>query len=398
MAACQCRLSTIRRFCTLPVMHDASDSGPRRTGGQRYRVVVVGLEHYHVTGWVETLEDFADELDIVALYDPDPERARLLAPTHHDPALPAALGDRYRALPVETELAALTKLHAPDIALVTLPDRDAPSAIEHLARAGVHLIIDKPAARSAAEARRAFDAVRRSGVRAVVGLTRRYSPATRAARSFIGEGLLGPLVSAEAVFVASSVRVRDPDNMLFDPRRSGGGVLRWLGVHDLDTLLWLTGEPVVEVSAMAGSVGLPRGSVEDVISVALRFSGGGIGTVHQAYALPARGYRTWLALRGLDASVELRGEEEIALLTAGGPGGALREEVRRFEVPPAGGYGASGRAAVQDLLGAIRDGRPTVVDGEALVAAHELVDAAYESARTGRRVRLGTQGQGRTVG
>ena len=41
---------------------------------RRLRVGVVGLAHYHVTGWVETLEGFADELEIVALYDADPER------------------------------------------------------------------------------------------------------------------------------------------------------------------------------------------------------------------------------------------------------------------------------------------------------------------------------------
>ena len=379
-------------------MHDVGVSGQPRNDSRRYRAVVVGLEHYHVTGWVETLEGFDAELEIVALYDPDPERGRRLGPTHHDPSLRPALGDRDRDVPVETDLSRLIERYAPDIALITLPDRDAPAAIEQLARAGVHMVIDKPAARSAAEARQAFDAVRVAGIQVVVGLTRRYSPGPRAARAFIADGGLGPLVSAEAVFVASSVRVRDPNNMLFDAQRSGGGILRWLGIHDLDTLLWLTGEPVVEVSAMAGRVGHRGLAVEDVISVALRFAGGGIGTVHQAYALPARGYRSWLALRGLDASLELHDENELVVLTAGGPGDGVREDVRRFEVPPSGGYGASGHAAVRDLLGAIREGRATAADGDALVAAHELIDAAYESARTGRRVRLGTQGRGRTVG
>ena len=59
---------------------------------RRLRVGVVGLAHYHVTGWVETLEGFADELEIVALYDADPERGRTLAPPHHDPSLRPALG------------------------------------------------------------------------------------------------------------------------------------------------------------------------------------------------------------------------------------------------------------------------------------------------------------------
>ena len=116
--------------------------------GRRLRLGVVGLAHYHVTGWVETLEGFEDDIDIVALYDPDPERARTLAPPHHDPSLRASLGERYRDLPVETRLEDLIARHALDIALVTLPNADAPEAIEELASAGVHMLIDKPAARS----------------------------------------------------------------------------------------------------------------------------------------------------------------------------------------------------------------------------------------------------------
>src|SRR4051812_11777744 len=148
---------------------------------RRLRVGVVGLDHYHVTGWVETLEGFPDDLEIVALYDPDPERGRALAPRHHDPSLRASLGDRYGSLPFETRLDDLIDRHALDIAMVTLPNADAPAAISRLASAGVHLLVDKPAARSAAELRDAAATVDASGVRCVVGLTRRYAPAFRAA-------------------------------------------------------------------------------------------------------------------------------------------------------------------------------------------------------------------------
>ena len=356
-------------------------------GARRLRVAVVGLDHYHVTGWVETIEGFPDELEIVALYDPDPERARTLAPPHHDPSLRPGLGERYRSLPVETRLDELITGHALDLALVTLPNSDAPTAIERLARAGVHLLVDKPAARNAREARQAFDVARAAGVRVVVGLTRRYSPAHRAAREMISAGRMGRLISAEAVFSTSSVRVRDPRNPLFDPTRSGGGILSWLGIHDIDCLLWLGGESVVEVGAMAGSVGHPGLAVEDVISVALRFAGGAIGTVHHAYALPARGYRSSLALRGQEASLELGLGDELIVLTAGADG-ELREDRTSFDAPAVPGYGATGRAAVRDLLDSIRDGHDTQAGGEVLVRALEVIDAAYESARTGSRVPL----------
>ena len=225
--------------------------------------------------------------------------------------------------------------HDLDIALVTMPNADAPAAIERLAEAGVHLIVDKPAARSAGELRPAAAAVRSSGVRVVTGLTRRYTPAARAARDLIAAGDLGRLVAAEASFATGSVAVRDPANLLFDRARSGGGVLSWLGVHDVDALLWLSGEPIVEVVAMTGSVGHAGLAVEDVASVGVRFAGGAVGTIHGGYDLPARGYRGRLALRGLARSVELAGEDELVVLARGDDG--LLAETRRTFTGHAGG-------------------------------------------------------------
>ena len=349
------------------------------------RLGVVGLAHYHVTGWVETLEGFADEIEIVALHDPDPDRARTLAPPYHDPSLRPSLGERHRGLPVETRLDDLIARHRLDVALVTLPNADAPGAIVALAAAGIHLLIDKPGARSAAEAQQAAAAVEEAGVRAVVGLTRRYSPAFRAAREIVASGQLGRLVAVEAVFAASSVAVRDPANLLFDRERMGGGILSWLGIHDIDALLWLTGEPITEVSAMIGSVGEPGLQVEDVASVGIRFGGGAVGTIQHSYSLPATGYRGRLALRGLDASLEIGLDDDLVVVTRAA-GGGLEASRRTFDVPAAPGYGAQGRAAVADLLGAIRDGRESDAPMGIVVQALQVVDAAYASAGSGRHV------------
>ena len=351
------------------------------------RVGVVGLAHYHVTGWVETLEGFADQLEIVALFDSSPERARTLAPAHHDPALRASLGERYRHLPVETRLDNLIARHALDVALVTLPNAEAPAAIATLASAGIHMLIDKPAARSASEAQAALDRIHASGVRTVVGLTRRYAPAARAAREMVVSGRLGRLVAAEAVFAASSVAVRDPANLLFDRNQSGGGILSWLGIHDIDALLWLTGEAITEVSAITGTVGHPGLEVEDVASVSVRFAGGAVGTIHHSYSLPARGYRGHLAVRGLGASIELGLDDDLVLLSRADDGSLLRSE-QAFTVRETGGYGAQGHAAVADLLGAIREGRESEAPFDVLVRALQVVDAAYESSRTRSHVRL----------
>lgn len=56
-------------------------------------------------------------------------------------------------------------------------------------------------------------------------------------------------------------------NPIFDRAAMGGGVLHRLGGHDLDALQWPCGEPIVEVQAMAGTVGGEAIAVEDTVSM-----------------------------------------------------------------------------------------------------------------------------------
>jgi predicted dehydrogenase len=354
----------------------------------KLRVAIVGLDHYHVTGWVESLEQFADRLEIVALYDPNPEVGERLAPFYHDPGLSPALAAAYRALPFETDLAALIDRHRPDLALVTLPNAAAPAAIAQLARPGVHLLVDKPAARTAGEAATAFAAARAAGVKVAVGLTKRYGRGWQDARAMVASGRLGRLFAAEAIMVTSSVRVRDPRNPLFSRAISGGGVLHWLGVHDVDLLLWLSGERVVEVQAMAGTVNGEAIDVEDAISVALRFAGGAIATVHYAYALPRPGYDGYVALRGSGGSVKLTPEGRLTWLGPGSTEDPLVAQETTYTTAKVPGYGAGGLAIIDDLLGAIAEDRDPLATGEDLVRALRVIEAAYRSAESGTRVRV----------
>jgi UDP-N-acetyl-2-amino-2-deoxyglucuronate dehydrogenase len=348
----------------------------------RLRLGVIGIDHYHSTGWVESLEQFPDEIEIVALYDPDPTISRSLAPRFHDPSLSAALSRPYLDLPFYTDLESLLSRERLDLALVTLQNRDAPRAIERLAAASVHLLIDKPAARSAAEARQAFEAVERSGIRATVGLTRHFDPAWLQARELVTAGRLGRLLSAEAVFVTSSVRVRDPANHLFARELSGHGILLWLGIHFVDGLLWLTGEPIVEVQAAIANVGKDAIDVEDAASVTVRFDGGALGFLYLSNALPRPASDGYTAVRGAQGSIKLTLDRVMTWIDSG------RTEEQRYPATRAVGYGPEALLLIRDLLEAIRTGRQPRVTGRDLVRALDVIDAVYESAARGRPVRV----------
>jgi UDP-N-acetyl-2-amino-2-deoxyglucuronate dehydrogenase len=352
----------------------------------RLRLGVVGIDHYHSTGWVESLEWFDDVIDIVALYDPDPEIGRTLAPRYHDPSLSPSLAPKYRERPFYTDLDKMLAEQHLDLALVTLVPRDAPAAIEKLAAAGVHMLVDKPVARNAADARRAFEAVRRAGVKATVGLGKRLAFGWLDGKRMIESGRLGRILSAESIFVTSSVAVRDPRNHLFSAERSGHGILHWLGVHDVDALVWMSGERIVEVQAMTANVGGNPIDVEDAISVAFRFSGGGLGTLHFVNAFPRPNSDGYMAFRGSEGSIKISSDGNLTFVGPGTRANPLRVEERRYEAMDPGGYGAGALLQIQDLLDAIREDRDPLVTGEDLVRALEVIDAAYESAATGRRV------------
>lgn len=352
-----------------------------------YRVAVIGLNHYHVTGWVESLAQLPGRVEVVALYDPDPARGTRLAPDHSDPSLSTTLPAWAAELPFETDLDALIRNHNPDVALLTLSNIAAPAAVIKLAQAGVHILTDKPLARTAPEAEPAVAAARASGVKLAVALTRRYGRGWQDAAAMIANGRLGRLLSTEAIFVTSSVQVRDPANLIFDGNAMGGGVLHWLGVHDLDLLLWLSGEPVVEVQAMAGTVDRSV-SVEDVISMSLRYRSGAVGTVHYAYALPRPGGEGYLALRGSNASIRLEPSGALTVIGPGDIGDPVMTQQTTYETRNMPGYGAIGAAIIDDLLRAIEEDRDPLATGENVLGALRLIDAAYESARSGHRVRL----------
>jgi len=350
------------------------------------RTVVIGLDHYHVTGWVETLGLFPERIELAGRYDADPVRAGSLRPRFVDPGLTQQFPPAFDAVPFYSDIAALIREIRPELAVVTLPNRLAPEAIVELARSGCHILADKPGALDAAGANRSVEAVHASGVKMAVAFTRRYGRPWQRAAGAIAAGRLGRLLSSEAIFVTSSVQVRDPHNPIFDRAAMGGGILHWLGIHDIDLIQWLSGEPIVSVQAMIATTGSDQIEVEDTVSIGYRLAGGSIGTMHFAYALPRTGGEGYAALRGSLGSVRLHADGATEWIGPGTVADPLRTETIATDIIRLPGYGAAGAAIVADLLDAIAHDREPLATGTNARDALRVVDAAYASARTGARV------------
>ena len=124
-----------------------------------------------------------------------------------------------------------------DLAIVAVPTEDHLAVARDLAGRGIHLLIEKPLASTAAEAREIIAACEAGGVRGAVGHVERFNPALIELRRRIGDGQLGE------IFLIATERVGP-----FPDRIKDVGVVKDLATHDLDIVRWLGGD-IARVSA-----------------------------------------------------------------------------------------------------------------------------------------------------
>jgi predicted dehydrogenase len=170
-----------------------------------------------------------------------------------------------------------------------------------------------------------------------------------------------------------------------------GGSLMNQGVHYVDLLRWCMG-PVIEVTAVCATQA-HQIEVEDTALAIVRFSSGAVGTIlSSTAALP--GFPQRLEITGTEGTVIVEDGRIVRRAFGAGvragtdPDGGAGPAVADVGSDPAAVDVAGHAAQIADLLAAIDEGREPAVGGEAGREALEIVCAVYESARTGRTVRL----------
>ncbi|MGV3722710.1 MAG: Gfo/Idh/MocA family protein [Actinomycetota bacterium] len=347
---------------------------------------LLGCAHPHSRGHLATLRT-SPEVDHFWLWDPDLAAAEKLA-EQAGPKLAGVTGDLSLALREEVEFA-----------LVCRPNDENPETVVAAARAGKHVLSEKPMATAAANLRPVLEEVRAAGISLGVCYPWRRHPAARDLHALIGRGVLGRLLATEARMVTSQVKFRDPSHWLFSRDRGGGGILHWLGCHYFDLLRFLTGEEVAQVTALTGTLnGYPL-EVEDTAAVAMRWSSGALGTLTAGYALPRSGsgyfgaaYDTYLAARGMDGNFRwspTRADEVVQIESVHPDWAAAPERELRYHLEPSEAYGGSyGLEFMHAFIANARAGLPQGAGGEDALRVLEWVEAVYQSARTGSSVEL----------
>lgn len=264
--------------------------------------------------------------------------------------------------------------------------------------AGKHVIVEKPIDITLSAADQIIAAERRSGRTVTVISQRRFQPAFRLLHEAATGGRLGRvgLAVAESTFWRSQAYY-DSDDWRGSQALDGGGALMNQGIHALDLVTWILGEPV-EVSAYSATLAHERIEVEDTLTANIRFASGALATLTAATgAYPDRPVR--LTVAG-DAGTAVVADERLAYLSTR-DSGTLGESGTAGDRGTAGESGGdtvtvsqasvpvhiddAHRAQIVDFITAVRDGRPPLVttsDGRRALA---LVLASYESARNGGR-------------
>lgn len=170
------------------------------------------------------------------------------------------------------------------------------------ARAGKHVLCEKPLALTLEDARAMVAAAHEAGV--VLGTNHhlRNAAAHRTMRQAIKDGRIGRPIAARvfhAVYLPESLQGWRIDNPA-----AGGGVVLDISVHDADTLRFVLDDEPEEVVALTQSAGMAQGALEDGVMAAIRFRSGLIAQIHDSFTVPYAG--TGFEVHGTDGSLIAR--------------------------------------------------------------------------------------------
>ncbi|MET9268662.1 Gfo/Idh/MocA family oxidoreductase [Kribbella sp. NPDC003557] len=353
---------------------------------QKLRVGVVGLGFAGRTA----LEAFSElpDVEVIALAGLEKDILTSLGEKHGVPHLYEKWEDLLETPGLEAvSIGTPTQLHAP-IALKAL-------------QKGLHVLSEKPLARTVAEGTAMVEASKQAGRVLKVVFNHRERGDVAALKHQIDEGQLGRIYYAKAHWMRRN-GIPGMGGWFTNRELSGGGPLIDLGVHILDMALHLMGEPqVTTVSANTFAELGPRGKgsrdpnantlgsafeVEDLATAYLRLQGGGALQLETSWATyRAPGDNFGIELFGTDggAKIEVQNYTNDDTLRIFTDVGGVPAEVK-----PATGAGLGHRAVVAEFVRIVKSGEWEGQNGSEALLRTEIIDACYASAKAGREVVL----------
>ena len=266
-----------------------------------------------------------------------------------------------------------------DIVYVILPNSMHAEFTIRAAKAGKHVLCEKPMAVSSSECETMIAACRAAGKKLMIGYRSHVEPHNIHAIRLARQGVVGKagLVESEHGFP-----IGDPTQWRLKRALSGGGSLMDIGIYSLQALRYISGEEPVSVTAIehTDKSDIRFREVEDRLSWSLQFPSGLIGQGFSSYSsghnhVRLTGNKGWIDLEPATAygghamRVSIGGKEEQV-------------------TPPAGPGANQFSAQLDEMSQAVLENREPLTPGEEGLRDLRIMEAIYRSAKEGRTIRL----------
>ena len=271
----------------------------------------------------------------------------------------------------------------PDVQVIyiVLPNSMHREYVERGARAGKHILCEKPMATSASDCERMIAACKAANVKLMIAYRQQYEPMNRELGRMVRKGQLGKLRS---ILATNTQNQGDPGQWRQKLALAGGGCLPDVGIYCLNAARFLSGEEPVEVSGM---IFQPKDDprfkeVEATCSFTLRFPSGLIASCSTGYA----GHRSQLLrLEGSDAWGELNPAFAYNGLQLRSSRLVGKQEVEMVPKIEAKDQFAE---EMDHMALCVMNNTQTHTPGEEGLQDQRLMEAIYQSAKSGRAVKV----------
>lgn len=334
------------------------------------RLGLVGLEHGHVSGFLNKFHDRSD--------------ATLVGVAEPDAALAKKYSEKYKLDPAifYTSLEAMLDKTKPQAVVVFTNTFDHLRVVEACAARGIHVMMEKPLSVSLAQARAMEAAAHRGHIQVLVNYETTWHRSNQAAIAFAAEpGALGPIrkmVAHDGHRGPKEIGVQ-PEFLawLSDPARNGAGALFDFGCYGADLMTWLMhGQRPLSVTAVTQHLKpdvYPR--VDDEATIILTYPGAQ-GIIQASWNWPFD--RKDLEIYGATGAIRTVGMDRVRRHRAG----TDEEEVEAPPLDPPNNEPMAYLTAV--VRGEVKPSGLSSLEVNTVVM--EILDAARESAATGRTI------------
>lgn len=342
-----------------------------------------GISNEHIRAYLRN-----EHVELYALCDIKEERVKSMAQKYGVPA--------ERAFTDMADLLALPEIDA--VSVCTWNSAHAPCTIAAL-KAGKYVLCEKPMALNANEALEMQQAAERAGKLLQIGFVRRFGNDCATVKDFIDAGDFGALYYARATYLR---RNGCPGGWFGDQSRSGGGPLIDLGVHVIDLVRFLMGNPKPvsvygatfqklfnrpQIKKQGGYAAADQSDhdpfdVEDLATAMIRFDNGAVLQVEAAFSLNTEKDSGAIELFGtkagakLDPQVHLYSEMNGYLVNVG------------FDNDTSLSFDGLFANEIDHFVDCVRGQAECITPAADGVILMRLLDAIYESGRTGHEVVL----------